>query len=37
MVKVMLHILEKAEEEVKENERKEREPDNSGDESSGTV
>ena len=37
MVKVMLHILEKAEEEVKENERKERESDNSGDESSGTV
>ena len=37
MVKVMLHILEKAEEEVKENERKERESDNTGDESSGTV
>ena len=37
MVKVMLYILEKAEEEVKENERKERESDNSGDESSGTV
>ena len=37
MVKVMLYILEKAEEEVKENERKERESDNTGDESSGTV
>ena len=37
MVKVMTHVLEKAEEEVKENERKERESDNTGDESSGTV
>ena len=37
MVKVMAHVLEKAEEEVKENERKERESDNTGDESSGTV
>ena len=37
MVKVMAHVLEKAEEEVKENERKERESDNNGDESSGTV
>ena len=37
MVKVMAHVLEKAEEEVKENERKERESDNIGDESSGTV
>ena len=37
MVKVMAYVLEKAEEEVKENERKERESDNTGDESSGTV
>ena len=37
MVKLMKHLLEKAEEEVKENERKERESDNNGDESSGTL
>ena len=36
MVKVMLHILEKAEEEVKENERREEESED-GDKSSGTV
>ena len=38
MVKVMAHVLEKAEEEVKENERRDKETaNNSGDESSGTV
>ena len=36
MVKVMLYILEKAEEEVKENERREEESED-GDKSSGTV
>ena len=36
MVKLMAHLLEKAEEEVKENERREKESEE-GDKSSGTV